>query len=92
MFVKLLSVYISIMIAFAAFLTTWVTDYDISGLPKGWFDRFVTLLYFSVTTFTSTGYGDIAPKSNRARIIMSAYMTTALAGTVYIALIREDMK
>lgn len=80
------------MVAFAAFLSTWVTDDDISGLPKGGVDRFMTLLYFSVTTFTSTGYGDIAPKSKRARLVMSAYMTTALAGTVYIALIKEKFK
>lgn len=92
MFVKLLALYLTIMIAFAAFLNTWVTDDDISGLPKDGVDRFTSLMYFSVTTFTSTGYGDMAPKSKRARLVMSAYMTTALAGTVYIALIQEKLK
>lgn len=34
-----------------------------------WSHAFLIRFYFVLTTFTTIGYGDITPKSNRARII-----------------------
>jgi hypothetical protein len=65
--------------AFAAFLYSWVTDDDISNLPKDPKERFMALVYFTVTTSTSTGYGDIVPKSIRARMVSSALQIGMLA-------------
>jgi hypothetical protein len=69
--IKLVAILLVINFAFAAFLYSWATDDDISNLPKDPKERFWALLYFSVTTSTSTGYGDIVPKSIRARMISS---------------------
>jgi hypothetical protein len=56
---------------FSLFLYSWVTDNDITNLPKNKRERFMAILYFSITTSTSTGYGDIVPKSVRARVASS---------------------
>ena len=34
-----------------------------------WGDAFLNRFYFVLTTFTTIGYGDITPKSKRARIL-----------------------
>lgn len=65
--IQLLSLIITVNLLFAAFMYMWATDDDISNLPKEPGKRFMALFYFSVTTSTSTGYGDIVPKSIRAR-------------------------
>ncbi len=84
MFTQILLALLVLCIGFAAVLYPWVTDDDISNLPKNPIDRFLSLVYFSVTTFTSTGYGDIAPKSTRAKMILTAYMASAFAIVIYI--------
>jgi hypothetical protein len=45
---------------------------------------FPDLLYFSLTTLTTTGYGDIAPVTTHAR---SLAILEQLAGTFYIAIL-----
>jgi len=85
MFAKLIVGLFVISIVFAIAMYPWVTDDDISNLPKEPFARFTSLVYFSVTTFTSTGYGDIAPKSTRAKMVMSMYMAVAFAGALVVA-------
>jgi CBS domain containing-hemolysin-like protein len=79
-----------VTIVFAAALYPWVTDDDISNLPKNPFERFVSLVYFSVTTFTSTGYGDITPKSTKARVAITIYM--AVAFSIVIAYTLQSKK
>ena len=69
---KLVAILLVVNFVFAAFLYSWATDDDISNLPKDPKERFAALLYFTVTTSTSTGYGDIVPKSVRARMMSSA--------------------
>jgi hypothetical protein len=69
---KLVAILLAINFAVAAFLYSWATDDDISNLPKDPKERFWALVYFTVTTSTSTGYGDIVPKSIRARMLSSA--------------------
>lgn len=69
---KLLVILLVVNFAVAAFLYSWATDDDVSNLPKDPKERFWALVYFTVTTSTSTGYGDIVPKSVRARMFSSA--------------------
>jgi hypothetical protein len=65
---------------FAVFLMTWVTKDDLSSLPDDLGDRFIHLFYFGVVSFTTTGYGDITPKSNRLKIVMACYLLLVIAG------------
>jgi hypothetical protein len=55
------------------------TDDDLTNLPTHPAERFVALFYFTVTTVTSTGYGDIAPTSVRARLVSSAIQLTVMS-------------
>lgn len=65
--VKLIITLLIVNVIFSAFLYSWVTDEDITNLPKKPKERFMAIFYYTVTTSTSTGYGDIVPKSARAR-------------------------
>lgn len=85
LFVNILLAYLCFILAFTFVLFSFVTDEDITGLPKEKKDRLMTLLYFVVSTFTTTGYGDIVPKSQRARIIMSVYMFGSMGGILYVS-------
>ena len=67
---------------FALLLIPWVTDKDISGLPKKTMDRFISLFYFGITAFTTTGYGDIYASSNRMKLIVTTYMVLVFSMTV----------
>jgi hypothetical protein len=68
----------------------WCVDYFVPGSfalarPSGsdgpsWYELF----YFSVTTLSTTGFGDIVPVSSAAR---SATILEQLAGVLYVALI-----
>lgn len=59
---------------FIIFLFLFATDKDFSGLSKDPLERFVDIIYFIITTLTTTGYGDIVAKSMRARLIISLYI------------------
>ena len=61
-------------ICYILFLFFLASDDDIKGLPSHPIDRLVSLFYFTVTTMTTTGYGDITAVSPRAQIIVSTYM------------------
>lgn len=67
---------------FATGLYFWASNTDLSGLPAVGWERFVALFYFGITTFTTTGYGDIAPRSTRMRIIVATYMIAVFAGAI----------
>lgn len=43
-----------------------------------------TLMYFSITTFTTLGYGDIVPMSGAARMVSGA---EAIIGQLYVAIV-----
>lgn len=68
---------------FYAFIDVMMPDSFVSlvGTRKGHFYEF---LYFSFTTLTTTGYGDIAPASFHARSLANAEQ---LLGVFYIALL-----
>ena len=73
--IKKISIFIiSVNILLSLFLFLWVTDDDINGLPKNNIDRFISLFYYSITTFTTTGFGDVYAKSNRMKLLSSLYM------------------
>ena len=72
---------LSLNIIFTVFLYTWVTNDDLDNIPTNPLDRIISLFYFSITTFTTTGYGDIYAKSNRMKLIISFYMIFIFAIT-----------
>ena len=73
--IKKISIFIiAVNVLLSLFLFLWVTDDDINGLPKNNMDRIISLFYYSITTFTTTGYGDVYAKSNRMKILSSLYM------------------
>jgi voltage-gated potassium channel len=55
-----------------------------SGVPAGSLLQGVDVLYFSVITLTTVGYGDIAPVSGVARMLA---MMEAVTGTLYVAVL-----
>ena len=61
-------------ILFILFIFYWATDDDIKGLPKDPFSRLVAIIYFTVTTLTTTGYGDITATSPTAQLLVTSYM------------------
>lgn len=65
---------LSVNIILSLFLFLWVTDEDMNGLPKNNKDRLISLFYYSITTFTTTGYGDVYAKSNRMKLVSCLYM------------------
>jgi len=57
----------------------------ISGVPMGPGDRpFEDLFYFSITTLSTVGYGDIVPVHRSARAMCNVEM---LVGTFYVAIL-----
>lgn len=73
--IKKISIFIiSVNIILTIILFLWATDDDINGLPKNKIDRFITLFYYSITTFTTTGFGDVYATSNRIKLVISIYM------------------
>ena len=76
---QLIVLLLVVNVIFTVFLYSWVTDDDITNLPKKPSERFMALLYYNVTTSTSTGYGDIVPKSTRARVASMAVQIVMLS-------------
>ena len=68
--------------ALSFILILWVTDDDLNNLPQPWGERLVSIFYYLITTFTTTGYGDIYAKSVRMKLIISFYMIIIFALTV----------
>ena len=61
-------------ICYILFLFFIASDDVIKGLPSHPIERLVALFYYTVTTMTTTGYGDVTAVSPRAQIIVSTYM------------------
>jgi hypothetical protein len=80
------AVVINIVFAFLLLALTTDDDFQYTMPPKHktWLDRYFSLFYFSLTTFTTMEYGDILPASNRLRLIMMIYQVCIFAGLVSI--------
>lgn len=83
-FVGLIGLVLTINFVFALWLSGWATDEDFSGVFGSPFERFTDFFYFGVTTFTTTGFGDIVPKSRRARYTAILYMVVVFSAVVTI--------
>lgn len=57
--------------------------HGLSGSPD-LLDDFLTFFYFSVTTFTTAGLGDIVPNSASARIFTASELTISFFFTIFI--------
>lgn len=68
---------ILVNVVIALFMLMWVTNDDLTNLPHPTGERFISILYYSLTTFTTTGYGDISAKSTRMKFFMTMYMIAA---------------
>ena len=51
---------------------------------SSYLDRLFNMIYFSSTTFSTVGYGDIYPKSKRAKILVMLQHIIILAGLIRI--------
>ncbi len=83
MFIQVVLALLATVIGFAAGLYPWMTDEDFTGLRKDGIERFVDLVYFSIVSFSTAGYGDISPKSTRARIVVSMYLLFVNITAIY---------
>ena len=83
MFIQVVLALIATVVGFAAGVYPWMTDEDFNGLRKDGIDRFVDLVYFSIVSFSTAGYGDISPKSTRARILVSLYLLFVNITAIY---------
>ena len=75
----------AVAVAVPLFLTGYAALYVILSQTQGGFTEQMTrtsALYFSVVVFSSVGFGDIAPKSDLNRLVVTSQM---LAGLVFIA-------
>lgn len=75
----------AVVVAAPLFLTGYAALYVILSEAQGGFTEQMTrtsALYFSVTVFSTVGFGDIAPTSDLLRLVVTSQM---LAGLVFIA-------
>ena len=61
---------------------TWISVEDIQDATN--YDKYVTALYFSFTTITTVGYGDISPVTNLEKIYVMIAMLIACGFFAYI--------
>ena len=90
-FIRVFSVIVIVNILFSLFVLSWATDDDINGLPPllnrnsnkyyNISDRLISLFYYGISTFTTTGYGDVYAKSSRMKILMSLYMILVVSAS-----------
>lgn len=82
--VYLIGLTLLINFLFALLLFIIMEDRDFQGsIPKhDPLQKFLTLFYFSLTTFTTTGYGDIVPMSLRTRLLTSIFMIVIYSATI----------
>jgi voltage-gated potassium channel len=77
----------AVVVAAPLFFTGYAALYVVLSQTQGGFTEQLTrtsALYFSVVVFSSVGFGDIAPKSDLNRLVVTSQM---LAGLVFIAIV-----
>ncbi len=70
----MLTKYIGFSLIFIIFLFIFADNNDFKGLPDDPSEKLISIIYYIISTFTTTGYGDIYAKSSRARLIMCSFM------------------
>ena len=68
-FGKRVIVFIITLFSFALILTGMTDYYDFNGISEH-DHTFLNMLYFTSTTSSTVGYGDISPKTTKAKIII----------------------
>jgi hypothetical protein len=79
---KLLMAYVSTGFIYACIYYSIKGDNNFKGLNKN--STFIDCLYFSFTTTSTVGYGDISPKSQLARSIVITHHLIILSEVIYI--------
>lgn len=69
-----------INLAFTLFMLLWVTEKDLSNLPNTFPEKFISLFYFSMVTFTSIGDNHHYPLSSRMRLVAATFTLFVYAG------------
>jgi len=79
---KLLIAYIFTVLLYAFIYYNIKGNNNFKGLNKD--STFIDCLYFSFTTTSTVGYGDISPKSQLARIVVMTHHLIILSEVIYI--------
>ena len=77
----------AVVVAVPLFITGYAALYVILSQAQGGFTEQLTrtsALYFSVVVFSSVGFGDIVPKSDLNRLVVTSQM---LAGLIFLAVV-----
>jgi hypothetical protein len=71
---------INLLVSLFLFLT--INDNDFSNLPpkEKPMDRYISLLFFNTSLFSTCGYGNIMPISNRIMVFTTIYSTMITVG------------
>lgn len=74
-----------ILVAWLFFAVIYQIMHAWSSKHFGFDDPFVDSLYFSMTTTTTTGFGDISPKTPAARLVVTLHQAcmVGLVGWVF---------
>ena len=80
-FVRIFTLFTIINFLFSFFIYSWATNQDIGDLPSNPVDRFTSILFMNISTFTLTGSSKPV-KSKRAQILMSIYMLVVFAALI----------
>ena len=77
-----------IIVLFFAYIYKNFTSYtDFNGIEYNERNDFITYLYFSLTTITSVGYGDISPRTTKARLLVMIQQLAILFLVVTLPLV-----
>ncbi|KGE20756.1 ion channel [Paenibacillus wynnii] len=59
------------------------TSFQGEGIGRDLLSQFITFLYFSVATFTTVGFGDIAPVDNTSRLVVIMQISFSFITVAY---------
>ncbi|MCE3202995.1 two pore domain potassium channel family protein [Paenibacillus sonchi] len=59
------------------------SSFDGKGLGEDLLSQLITFLYFSVATFTTVGYGDVAPVDNTSRLVVIMQISFSFITVAY---------
>lgn len=74
-----------ILVALAIVVVFAVLTYFLLGEEIKGAQTFADHLYFSTVTLASVGYGDMVPQTQRARILVTAYIIFTFTFLIFVA-------